>query len=119
MKKTSEERGDYNDDDSPRSLRIGSVTTFQETTVSSWGPIPRRGSKCLLFATASKPALGPTHSPIQWVEEVMRSGGEVDHSPQSSSEVKNAWIYTSTTSHVLIAWCFVKCRMCFHGVVLS
>jgi hypothetical protein len=52
-------------------------------------------------AIASRPAQGATQPPIQWVPEalspqVKRPGREVDHSPPSSAEVKNAWGYTST-----------------------
>jgi hypothetical protein len=41
----------------------------------------------------SKPALGPTHSPMQWVRGalslvVKRPGREADHSPPSSAKVK-------------------------------
>jgi hypothetical protein len=51
--------------------------------------------------TASRPALGPTQSPIQWVTEtlplgVKRPKREADHSPPSSAEVKKAWSYVST-----------------------
>jgi hypothetical protein len=57
-------------------------------------------------------ALGPTHPTIQWVLGalslgVKQPGHEVDHSPPSSAEVKNAWSYTSTPP------------ICFHGVVLN
>jgi hypothetical protein len=48
-----------------------------------------------LFATAFRPALGPTHPPIQWVPEVKWSGREADHSPSPSAEVKNVWSCTS------------------------
>jgi hypothetical protein len=34
---------------------------------------------------------------------VKRPGSEADHSPPSSTEVKNAWSYTSTPQHVFIA----------------
>jgi hypothetical protein len=49
----------------------------------------------------SRTALGPTQPPIQWVPEalslgVKRLGREADHSPPSSAEVKNEWMYTST-----------------------
>jgi hypothetical protein len=49
------------------------------------------------FATASRPALMPTQSPIQWVPgafspEVKRPGREADHSLPSSAEVKNTKI---------------------------
>jgi hypothetical protein len=48
-----------------------------------------------LFTTASRPSLGPTQPPIQWVPGalslgVKRPGGEADHSIPSSAEVKNA-----------------------------
>jgi hypothetical protein len=53
------------------------------------------------FATASRPALGPTQHPIQWVPEALspgikRPGREADHSSPSRSDDKNAWSYTCT-----------------------
>jgi len=57
-------------------------------------------------------ALGPTQRPIQWVpgtlsSAVKQSECEADHSPPSSSEIKNACIYASTPPVHL------------HGVMLS
>jgi hypothetical protein len=54
----------------------------------------RRGLGIFLFTTASRKALGPTQPPIQWVPGdlflgVKRPGREADHSPPSSTEVKN------------------------------
>jgi hypothetical protein len=48
----------------------------------------------LLFATASRPTLGPTQVHIQWVPGILtlgvkRPGREVDHLPPSTAEVKN------------------------------
>jgi hypothetical protein len=56
-----------------------------------------------LFSTSSRPALGPTQPPIQWVTgalfpRVKRPGRESDHSPPFSAEVKKTWIYKSTPS---------------------
>jgi hypothetical protein len=56
------------------------------------GSIPGRGKR--LCFTASRPALRPTKSPIQWVLEtlfpgVKRQGFEADHSLSSSAEIKN------------------------------
>jgi hypothetical protein len=53
----------------------------------------RRGLGIFLFITASRTALGPTQSPIQWVPgalslQVKRPGYEADHSPPASAEVK-------------------------------
>jgi hypothetical protein len=47
-----------------------------------------------LVSTASRLDLGPTHAPIQWVPgalspEVKRPALKADHSPQSSTEVKD------------------------------
>jgi hypothetical protein len=47
----------------------------------------------------ARPALGPTHPPIQWVQQVLSPevkwpGRETNNSPPSSAEVKNTWSYT-------------------------
>jgi hypothetical protein len=52
-----------------------------------------RGLGIFLFITASRTALGPTQTPIQWVPgslslRVKRLRREADHSPPSSAEVK-------------------------------
>jgi len=61
-----------------------------------------------LLATASRPALGPTHPPILWVLRVKRPGREANRSPSASVEVQNAWRYTSTDSRVFTVWHFIK-----------
>jgi hypothetical protein len=53
------------------------------------------------FSTSSRPALGSTQPPVQWVPGafspgVKRPGREAEHSPPTSAEVKKMWIYTST-----------------------
>jgi hypothetical protein len=63
--------------------------------------------------TASRPALGPTQPPTQWVQGAVSLGvkrleREADHSPPSNAEVKNEWSYTSTLRHAYMAWCSVK-----------
>jgi hypothetical protein len=68
-------------------------------------PSPGRG-KIFLLSTSSKPDLGPIQPPIQWVPGVLSPGAkwpgrEVDYSPPTSAEVKNAWIYTFTPPYVL------------------
>jgi hypothetical protein len=71
--------------------------------------LPGGGLGIFLFTTASRPALGPTQPPIQWVPGalslgVKRLGREADHSPPSSAEVKNAWSCTPTPQYVFMAW---------------
>jgi hypothetical protein len=51
------------------------------------------GLGIFLFTTVSRTALGPIHSPIQWVPGALslgleRPGCEADHSPPSSAEAK-------------------------------
>jgi hypothetical protein len=48
-----------------------------------------------MFSTSSRPALGPTQPPIQWVPGVKRPGREADRSSPTTAEVKKIWIYTS------------------------
>jgi hypothetical protein len=53
------------------------------------------------FRHSDQTGSGPTQPQMQWVPGalspgVKRPGREADHSPPSSTEVKNAWGYTST-----------------------
>jgi hypothetical protein len=71
-----------------------------------------------LFTTEFRTAPGPTQPPIQWVSgalslELKRPGREANHSPPSSTEVKNEWSYTSTPPYVFMGWCLVKHRDSF------
>jgi hypothetical protein len=75
----------------------------------------RQGLGTFLSTTVSRPALGPTQPPIQWLSEALslglkRPGSENDHSPPSSAEVKNAWSYTSNPAYAFVARCLVKQR---------
>jgi hypothetical protein len=86
----------------------------------------RYGLRIFLFTTASRPNLGPTQPPIQWVLVslslgVKRPECEADNSPPSSAKVKNAWSYASTTQYVFMAWCLVKHRdnFTFTDVILE
>jgi hypothetical protein len=77
-----------------------------------------------LFTTASRLALGPTQTPIQRATDALslgikRPGREVDHSPQSSKEVSNAWSYTSTPQYAFKVWCSVKSSLDFWSSDLS
>jgi hypothetical protein len=75
----------------------------------------RQGLGIFLFTTVSRPALGLTQTPIQWVPGapslgVQQLDREADHSPPSSAKVNNAWSYTSTPHYTCMAWCSVKAQ---------
>jgi hypothetical protein len=58
-----------------------------------WPGFNSQQGKIFLFSTVSRPTLGPTHPPIQWVLGalslgVKQQGLEAEHSPPSSAEVK-------------------------------
>jgi hypothetical protein len=83
---------------------------------SDWLRVGRRkgwssssgGVKNFLFSTLSRPTVGSTETPIQWVPgalspEVKRPVRKADQSPPTSGEVKKMWIYTSTPPYTFIA----------------
>jgi hypothetical protein len=55
----------------------------------------RQGERIFPLASVSRPALGSTQPPVQWVTGVLslgviaRPGRDADHSPPSSAEVVN------------------------------
>jgi hypothetical protein len=60
-----------------------------------------------LSSTLSRPALGSTKPPIQWVPVtlspgVKQSGREGDHLPPASAEVKKMWIYICTPPYAFM-----------------
>jgi hypothetical protein len=63
--------------------------------------------KNFLFSKSSRPALGYTQPPNQWIPgalspTVKRPGREADHSSPASAEVKKMWIYTSTPTYAFM-----------------
>jgi hypothetical protein len=75
------------------STEINEKTCLMGYGLKGRGSIPGRG-KVFLFSIASRPALGPTQPPIQWVlwalsPGVKWPGHEADHSPSSAAQVKN------------------------------
>jgi hypothetical protein len=62
-------------------------------TIGESGFDSRQGQEIFLFSIMSRPALGPTQPPAQWVLAVFslgvkRQGREADHSPPCSAKVK-------------------------------
>jgi hypothetical protein len=95
----------------PNSYTYGKTAQAVQRWTTGWtigilGFDSRRGLGIFLSTAASRMALGPTQSPIQWVPRalclgVKRPGREADHSPPSSAEVKEC---------VLMGWCLAKHR---------
>jgi hypothetical protein len=82
--------------------------------VTGYGPDGRRigvrvpAGDIFLFPTPSRPILGLIQPPIEWIPGalspgVKRMGCKSDHSPPTSAEAKNAWIYTSTSPYAFMA----------------
>jgi hypothetical protein len=85
------------------------------------GSFPSRGKR-YLFTKASRLAVVCTQLPFQWVLEALSSrieqpGHEIDHSPTSSSKVKNGWSCTSVPINAFMMWtgtnfiCFTVCKL--------
>jgi hypothetical protein len=75
--------------------------------VTSMGFYPFMGD-IFLLSTLSRPVLGSTQPPIQWVPGALspgikQPGLEADHSPPTIAEIKNMWICTSTPPYVFMA----------------
>jgi hypothetical protein len=73
----------------------------------------RKVKHIFFYSTESRPSLGPTQPPIQWVlgalsPGVMWPGRDDEHLPATSSEVKNRWIYTPTPTYVFLASCLIN-----------
>jgi hypothetical protein len=74
--------------------RDSSIDIAADYGLDGRGSNPRRGKR--FFSTASRPVLGPTQPPIQWIPGalspgVKRSGCEADRSP-----------------YVFMPWCLIN-----------
>jgi hypothetical protein len=107
-----------------RNKMITEPTDLQTTQqLSSWlsrysdwlraGRLRRRiwvpgASRIFSLSTSSIPALGSTQPPIQRMPGALSAGvrrpeREVDHSPETSAEIKKMWLYTSTPPYTCMA----------------
>jgi hypothetical protein len=69
--------------------------------------------KNFLFFTWSRPALGPTQSPIERVAGALSAGvkwhgRESDHSPPASAKVKKMWLYRTTPQYAFMVQCLIS-----------
>jgi hypothetical protein len=95
-------------------MNVTSQSRDWATVWMAWFRFPgeAKQKRYFLFAIESRPALGPTQSPIQWVPGSLTPRAkqlrrEAHHSLLSIAEVKNAWSYASTPT------------ICLHGVVVN
>jgi hypothetical protein len=82
-------------------------------------PIPSRGKICI-FSTVSRPALGPTQPPIQWVSEafpgVKRHGAELIKHRDNFIHIY-IHIFYFPVSKYQIQWRSWVSRFSYHGLV--
>jgi hypothetical protein len=76
------------------------------------GSIPGRGKRIFTLVSVSRPALGLTQPPVQWVPGVLSPGlkrGDADHLPPFSAEVVNEQElkYSPLCSSICLLWDFV------------
>jgi hypothetical protein len=81
-------------------IRVFLVKSLSIVTIVD-DELSRGRVKNCLFSMLSRPALGPTQPPIQWVPGalspgLMRPGREAVHLTPTSAEVKKMWMYTFT-----------------------
>jgi hypothetical protein len=83
--------------------QYASPTLSQYRNIQEWinRGIESRQGLIFLYTTASRPALGCTQPPIQWVSGALSLGGKAAGvwswlSPPYSAKLKDAWSYTST-----------------------
>jgi hypothetical protein len=75
----------------------GSIVSDYGLDDRAIGVRSRQGQRIFPLTSVSRPALGPTQPPVQWVPGVLspgvkpRPGRDADHSPLSSAEVVNEY----------------------------
>jgi hypothetical protein len=90
-------------------LRGGIAQWYSTELRAGWSAVRfPTGTGNFLFTTTSRPALGPTQTPILWVPEALSlglkgQGREDDHLPPYSAEV-SAWSLPPLPQYALMAW---------------
>jgi hypothetical protein len=67
--------------------------------------IPGRFRDISFFDMASRPAVGPNISPMQWVHGALSAGGKVEGKLSCTSDIKNAWSFASSAAYICVALC--------------
>jgi hypothetical protein len=103
--------------ESRQGLRIFLFTASPPSSAEAWCSVKKaQGQHYLTFTTASRPAVGPTQPPIQWVPGALSLGikqprREADHSHPSSADVKRMrGAIPALLQYVFMVWCLVKHR---------
>jgi hypothetical protein len=81
----------------------GIVTKLQAGYLQELWFDSQQGQAKYLSSTVSRPALGSTQFPNQWISQVKQTNSKADHSSPSCAEVRNEGTYISTPH--MLSWC--------------
>jgi hypothetical protein len=87
---------------------VGIATGYELEERESSGRV-----KSFLFSTLFRPALGSIQPPIQRVPGALSAGvkrpeREADHSPPTSADLNETWIYACAPPYVFMAQCLLS-----------
>jgi hypothetical protein len=93
------------------SISIVSGYGLGDLAIEVWSPAEARS--IFLLTSVSRPSLGPTQPPVQWVpgpfpEGKAQSGHDVDHSPPTSAEFVNVFRSHTSSPPVRLHGCDVR-----------
>jgi len=82
-------------------MKTATTLKTKEAGLDFW-----QGRETFFFSKEPIEVLGPTQFPIKWAKRFMRPRSENDHSPPPSTELKNKWdySYTSTPPYVFMEY---------------
>jgi hypothetical protein len=111
-------------------LTMSRVAHSEQCLTTEWttgrsGFDPGRGKRIFPLVSVSRPALGPTQPPVQWVPggpfpgDIARPGREYDHSLHLAPRLRMSRSYTSSPSlHLSYLCCGTVFYYCYYYIIV-